>query len=431
MTEIRPFKAVRPDNRYAEKTAALPYDVFTPKQARQEAWKNPLSFINIDRPETQFPPTVDMYDDRVYARAADTLHRQIHDGIYRQDPSPCLYIYELTFGGRIQTGIVGLASVSDYKNNVIKRHELTRKAKEDDRCRHIRTCMAQTGPVFLAYRHQKQIDTFTETFKKSKPDADFVHQGVRQRIWVISQTEDIKKLCLCFKNVPEVFIADGHHRAAAAVRVCGELAAMAEDSSDLSVPDESKTLSVSLPEQAGIMSVFFPDNQLKIYPYFRVVRDLGGMTPEQFLNALSEDFFIEKSAAVPKPQSHQAALYLNEWFILTEREHYTGKDPVKKLDVSMVQEKIIEKQLHITDVRTDPRIDFIGGIYGAEAVHDRCHEDMAAGFMTAAVTMKELFEVARSGALMPPKSTWFEPKLRSGLFIHALFADKITPYIIE
>lgn len=417
MTDIRPFKAVRPDNIYAAKTAALPYDVFTPKQARQEALKNPLSFINIDRPETQFPPTVDMYDDCVYARAADTLHRQMKDGIYKQDKSPCLYIYELTFCGRTQTGIVGLASVSDYKNNVIKQHELTRKAKEDDRCRHIKACMAQTGPVFLAYRHQKEIDTFTETFKAAEPAADFIHKDVRQRIWVIDKTDDIEKLCCYFKTVPEVFIADGHHRAAAAVRVSDEAAA--------------GSLSVSKASSDGIMSVFFPDDQLEIYPYYRVVRDLGGMTPEQFLNVLSNDFFIEKSSEPPKPQQHRIAMYLNEWFTLTQKEAYTGSDPVKSLDVSMVQEKIIEKQLHITDVRTNARIDFIGGIYGPEAVQTRCSEDMAVGFMTKSVTMNELFAVAEAGDLMPPKSTWFEPKLCSGLFIHALFADKIAPYIIE
>lgn len=413
MPNITPFRALRPDSTYASRVAALPYDVFTPEEARKEALKNPLSFINIDRPETQFEPGINMYAAKVYESGAALLWSYKKDGIFIQDTVPCLYIYALTYHGRTQTGVVGCASVSDYKNNVIKRHELTRKAKEDDRYRHIKTCMAQTGPVFLAYRHQDNIDALIKKLTEKTPVYDFVQNDVRQQVWVVDKPECIHKLSGYFQNVPEAFIADGHHRAAAAVRV----------SDDLAQTDNHI--------EPGILSVFFPDNQLEIYPYARAVKDLNGMTPEQFLNALSGDFIIKKCDAVPKVQAHQTALYLDRWFLLTEKNPYTGEDPVKKLDIAMVQEKIIAKHLHITDVRNDIRIDFIGGTNSAKKVAARCQNDMAAGFMTKAVTMDELFSVAAKGALMPPKSTWFEPKLLSGLFIHALFADKIAPHIIE
>ena len=413
MPTITPFMALRPDSTYASRVAALPYDVFTPEEARKEALKNPLSFINIDRPETQFEPGINMYDDKVYKSGARLLWSYKKDGIFIQDIVPCLYIYALTYHGRTQTGIVGCASVSDYKNNVIKRHELTRKAKEDDRYRHIKTCMAQTGPVFLAYRHQDSIDALIKKLTEEQPVYDFVQNNVRQQVWVIDKPEYIQSLCDCLKKVPEAFIADGHHRAAAAVRV----------SEDLTQADNHI--------EPGVLSVFFPDNQLEIYPYARTVKDLNGMTPEQFLNALSGDFILKKCDALPKIQTHQTALYLNGWFLLTEKNPYTGEDPVKKLDIAMVQEKIIEKQLDITDIRNDTRIDFIGGVDCAKKLVFRCQNDMAAGFMTKAVTMDELFSVAAKGALMPPKSTWFEPKLLSGLLIHALFADKIAPHIIE
>lgn len=413
MPNITPFRALRPDSTYASRVAALPYDVFTPEEARKEALKNPLSFINIDRPETQFEPGINMYAAKVYESGAALLWSYKKDGIFIQDTVPCLYIYALTYHGRTQTGVVGCASVSDYKNNVIKRHELTRKAKEDDRYRHIKTCMAQTGPVFLAYRHQDNIDALIKKLTEKTPVYDFVQNDVCQQVWVVDKPECIHKLSGYFQNVPEAFIADGHHRAAAAVRV----------SDDLAQTDNHI--------EPGILSVFFPDNQLEIYPYARAVKDLNGMTPEQFLNALSGDFIIKKCDAVPKVQAHQTALYLDRWFLLTEKNPYTGEDPVKKLDIAMVQEKIIAKHLHITDVRNDIRIDFIGGTNSAKKVAARCQNDMAAGFMTKAVTMDELFSVAAKGALMPPKSTWFEPKLLSGLFIHALFADKIAPHIIE
>lgn len=418
MTNIRPFRALRPDRAYASRVAALPYDVFTSEEARIEALKNPLSFINIDRPETRFEQNINMYDAKVYESGASLLWSRKKEGVFIQDAVPCLYIYALTYNGRTQTGIVGCASVSDYKNNVIKRHELTRKEKEDDRYRHIKTCMAQTGPVFLAYRRRDDIDEIVNRLTQEKSVYDFVRNDVRQQVWVIEKQENIRALCDCFKKVPEAFIADGHHRAAAAVRVNDDLSQACNDR-------------LSTPFNSGFLSVFFPDNQLKIYPYARAVRNLNTMTPEQFLNALSKDFIVEKCEAAPAPKSHQAALYLSGWFLLTEINPYTGKNPVKKLDISMIQEKIIAKQLHITDMRNDRRIDFIGGAGCAKKLSFRCQNDMAAGFMTKAVTMEELFAVAASGALMPPKSTWFEPKLHSGLFIHALFADKIAPYIIE
>lgn len=408
MTCLRPYKALRPAPSYAAMTAALPYDVFTPEMAANEAKKNPLSFIRIDRPETQFAPGTDMYADKVYKAAADLLKAQTKDGIYVMDEKPCLYIYELTFNGRTQTGIGGLASVSDYKNGVIKKHELTREAKERDRYRHIKACQAQTGLVFLTYRHCDAIDNTVENLKKAVPVYDFYTGAVHQSIWVIDNAPDILKLCRYFQSIPEAFIADGHHRAAAAAAL-----------SDL------------YGEDTGIMSVFFPDNQLSIYPYFRVVKDLNNRTPEQFLNALAEDFFVEPSKDFSVPQKSQAAIYLNGWYLLTEKRPYSGNDVIRQLNVSMVQEKIIEKQLCITDIRNDTRIDFIGGIDGPDAVVKRCKEDMALGIVMSAVDLSDLFAVARAGRLMPPKSTWFEPKLCSGLLIYPLFKDKFAPDMIE
>lgn len=408
MTCLRPYKALRPAPAYASATAALPYDVFTPEMAADEAQKNPLSFIRIDRPETQFAPGTDMYADKVYEAAYNLLQAQTSAGIYKLEEKPCLYIYELTFNGRTQTGIGGLASVSDYKNGVIKKHEQTREAKERDRYRHIKACRAQTGLVFLTYKHCDDIDTAVKNLKKALPVYDFYTGAVRQKVWVIDNDSDILNICRYFQSVPEAFIADGHHRAAAAARFSDEYG-----------------------EDTGIMSVFFPDNQLLIYPYFRVVKDLNNQMPEQFLNALSEDFFIEPFKDFPTPKKSQAALYLNGWYLLTEKTPYSGNDVIRQLDVSMIQEKIIEKQLCITDIRNDTRIDFIGGIYGADAVLKRCKKDMALGIITAAVELSDLFAVAKAGKLMPPKSTWFEPKLCSGLLIYPLFKDKFALDIIE
>ena len=397
MTVIRPFKAIRPENKYVKEVAALPYDVFTEEEARALAKDHPMSFICIDRPETQFEPGIDPYDPKVYAAAAALLNREISEGIFLQETAPCFYLYELTMNQKIQTGIVGCASARDYVNNVIKKHEQTRRAKEADRCRHIDVCNAQTGPVFLAYPHSRPIDAIVSEQKQKEPIYDFTaDDGVRHRVWIISDRGLMEEIEKAFSKIPSVYIADGHHRAASGVSVCHD-----RDNDDL-------------------MAVFFPDDQLTIYPYYRVVKDLNGMTPEVFLQAVHRHFEISTLpyGYEPKEKGDIHCFVGGQWYLFKCLDAQKTNDPVQNLDISLLHEKIIAPILNITDVRSDERIDFIGGIRGVKAIEQQCAGGFAAGFVTCPVDISELFAVADAGLLMPPKSTWFEPKLRSGIFIH-------------
>ena len=412
MANIKPFICVRPNKEVASQVAALPYDVYNRKEACEEVKDKPLSFLNIDRAETQFDDSVDTYDDRVYEKAKELLDKMIADNTFITDTDRAYYIYELTMDGRTQTGIVACASIDDYENNVIKKHENTREDKELDRIRHVDTCNAQTGPIFLAYRAQKVIKDVVDAYKKNEPLYSFTSDdGIRHQAWKIDGAADVEAICDAFAKTNEIYIADGHHRAASAYKVGKKR--RAEN------PDYDGT-----EEFNYFLSVLFPDDELMIMPYNRVVKDLNGNTSEEFIKKVSEKFDValeENNKAVSPDKKGMVGMYLDgKWYILTAKKEILTNDPVKGLDVSLLQDNLLSPVLGIGDPRTDKRIEFIGGIRGTKELERRVNEDMKVAFSMCATSIAELFDVADAGLLMPPKSTWFEPKLRSGMFIHKL-----------
>ena len=425
MAEVRPFRAWRPAQGLAERIAAIPYDVVNGKEAREETQREPFSFLAVDRPETQFEEeNMDVTEDRVYERAGTLLRQWMKEGSLQQEAEPCYYIYELEWQGRVQTGIAACVSVDDYLNGVIRRHENTRSDKEEDRTRHVRACEAQTGPVFLAYRAAKAVTSVTERCRREACLYDFASpDGISHRVWRIGRKEDIRAVHEAFEKVERLYIADGHHRCASAVRVAQECRRRC--------PDYTGEEPFNF-----ILSVLFPDDQLTILEYNRVIRDLNGLTPQEFLRKIEEIFEITPEEGPYRPERKgRFGLYLQKkWYRLVRKpeigEQY-GKagtagdslrkpDPVRELDVAVLQRMILEPVLGITDPRTDERIDFVGGIRGLKELERRCEQDCAAAFSLYPTSIGELFSVADAGLLMPPKSTWFEPKLRSGLFIHSL-----------
>lgn len=412
MADIKPFVAVRPVEKQAERVAALPYDVYNRKEACAEVQREPLSFLKIDRAETQFSEDVDTYDDRVYAKAKELLEQMEQEEIYQTDPQSGYYVYQLVMDGRSQTGIVACASVDDYLNNVIKKHENTREEKEQDRIRHVDTLSAQTGPIFLAYRSCAQINAVVEQVtKETKPLYDFTAvDGITHRVWKIAVPEQVETLRQAFAQMDAIYIADGHHRAASAVKV--GLKRRAEH------PDYDGT-----EEFNYFLSVLFPDDQLMIMDYNRCVKDLNGMTKETFLERIRQDFAVRELPERQSPSSKGTfTMYLEgQWYELTCSEAMRSiTDPVASLDVSLLQDYLLKPVLGIEDPRTDSRIDFIGGIRGLKELEKRADSDMKVAFAMYPTSIAELFSVADAGLLMPPKSTWFEPKLRSGLFIHKI-----------
>ncbi len=411
MAQIRPFRAYRPRPGMEKKTAALPYDVYNREEACEEVKRNPDSFLAIDRAETQFGPEVDTYDERVYEKARTMLKERIAEGVFVQEDMPCYYLYEQTMDGRSQTGIAACASIDDYLNNRIKKHENTRADKERDRIRHVDACNMQTGPIFLAYRTDSVLQEITARTKKEPPLYDFVSEdGIGHRVWSISDGERVEAVRNAFERIPAVYIADGHHRCASAVKV-GLMRREAH-------PDYTGE-----EEFNYFLSVLFPSEELKIMDYNRVVRDLNGLTPDAFLAQVEERFTVEKKGKQPwKPvRKGTFGMYLEgEWYELTAREAIWSDDPVKGLDVSLLQDHLLGPVLGIQDPRTDRRIDFVGGIRGLEELEKRARSDMKIAFSMYPTSIEELFAVADAGRLMPPKSTWFEPKLRSGLFLHDL-----------
>ena len=410
MAKIKPFQAIRPRSEVAERVAALPYDVYERTEARIQTQKEPLSFLTIDRPETQFEPECDMYADRVYTKAHDLLWERIEQGIFVREQADSYYIYEQCINGRTQTGIVGCAAIDDYISGVIKKHENTREDKEQDRIRHVDACNAQTGPIFLCYRDQPGIDVCVEQIKKTQePLYTFTSiDQVHNRVWRISSEQDILFLQKAFEEIDEIYIADGHHRCASAVKV--GLKRRMEDP----MPTGDR-------EYDFFLSVLFPDNQLMIMDYNRVVRDLNGLSADLFLQQIGRNFRIGKaqSKAIAPTGKGQFGLYLeNKWYLLEAAQDIRSEDSVEGLDVSILQKYLLEPVLGIKDPRTDERIDFVGGIRGLEELERRCHDDMKIAFAMYPTSIRELFRVADAGRLMPPKSTWFEPKLLSGLFIH-------------
>ena len=404
MADIRPFPAIRPAKGKEADIAALPYDVYSRAEAREAVKDRPLSFLRIDRAETQLPEDMDLYDSRVYEKAKEP------DGDFVQDEKPCYYLYELTMNGRSQTGIVACASVDDYLENRIKKHENTRREKEEDRVRHVDVCGAQTGPIFLAYRGREDLKKLVEREKQKEPLFDFVSEdGIRHRGWRISGPAELQAIRQAFADMDALYIADGHHRAASAVRV--------------GVKRRQEHPGYTGEEEFNyFLSVIFPDDELLIMDYNRVVKDLNGLSPEEFLEKLGEFFEIRKLPEAAHPgRKGEIALFLEEqWYLLTLKEQYADSDPVEGLDVSLLQKLVLGPVLGIQDPKTDKRIDFVGGIRGLSELERRVHTDMKAAFAMYPTSIGELFAVADAGRLMPPKSTWFEPKLRSGLFIHAL-----------
>lgn len=411
MAEVRPFCAVRPAGELAAQVAALPYDVYNRKEASLAVRENPLSFLNIDRAETQFPDEVDAYEECVYEKARELFEARVADGTFLQDDVPCYYIYRLTMDGRSQTGIVALSSVDDYLNQVVKKHENTREDKEIDRIRHVDTVNAHTGPIFLAYRKQEEIDRIVRQVCTGTPLYDFVSEdGVGHTVWKIAAPGLVSRIRKAFGTVPATYIADGHHRAASAVKV------------GLKRRQENPGWTGEEPFNY-FLSVLFPDEQLRILPYNRVVKDLNGLTKEEFLQRISKDFEVREigEKAYAPAGKGEFGMYLEGiWYQLTAGEAVRSQDPVKGLDVSILQDALLGPVLGIGDPRTDKRIDFIGGIRGLKELERRVNEDMAVAFSMYPTSIQELLDVADAGLLMPPKSTWFEPKLRSGLFIHTL-----------
>jgi len=410
MAVIRPFAGIRPGKGKEEAIAALPYDVYNRKEAREAVAHRPLSFLRIDRAETQFPEDMDMYDSAVYQKAHDLLWDMVEQGHFVREEEAAYYLYELTMDGRSQTGIVACASIDDYLENRIKKHENTRREKEEDRIRHVDICNAQTGPIFLAYRNHPVISSHVEAVKQEEPLFSFVSEdGIRHRGWKITDTERIARIQEAFAQMDAIYIADGHHRAASAVRVGQKRRA---ENPDYTGEEEFNYF----------LSVLFPGEQLLIMDYNRVVKDLNGLTPEDFLEQVKRVFEIEalQQAEYPK-QKGQITMFLEEqWYLLTLKSEYVSQDPVEGLDVSVLQNILLQPVLGIGDPKTDTRIDFVGGIRGLSELERRVHTDMKLAFAMYPTSIQELFAVADAGLLMPPKSTWFEPKLRSGLFIHEI-----------
>lgn len=411
MADIRPFRSIRPNKEVAPQVAALPYDVYDRKEAREAVAGKPLSFLNIDRAETQFPEETGCYEDKVYEKAREMLEEWQEKGILISDSTDCYYIYELTMDGREQTGIVACASIDDYQMGVIAKHENTREEKEQDRIRHVDVTGAHTGPIFLAYRANEELNMIVERKKYEDPLYDFVaDDGITHRVWKIDDAKRITWIQELFVGVPRVYIADGHHRAASAVKV--GLKRRADH------PDYTGEEPFNF-----FLSVLFPDDQLMIMPYNRVVEDLNGMRKDVFLARVREKFHVtERGIERFWPQKpHHVAMYLdNLWYELTVKPEYCNSDPVKGLDVSILQDQLLAPILGIGDPRLDNRIQFVGGIRGLRELERLVDKGAAVAFAMYPTSIGQLFDVADAGLLMPPKSTWFEPKLRSGLFIHKL-----------
>lgn len=411
MATINPFKAIRPSKEKASRIAALPYDVYNREEARREVEREPLSFLRIDRAETQFPVGFDIYDEKVYQKAHDVLWEMVENGDFVTEEKACYYIYELTMNGRVQDGLVACASIDDYQNGVIKEHEKTREEKERDRIRHVDICNAQTGPIYLAYRARTAINEIITAVKQEVAIYDFISEdGIRHRIFRIDCEEQIQDIQKEFEKLEKIYIADGHHRAASAVKV------------GLKRREQN-------PEYDGteefnfFLSVLFADKQLMIMDYNRVVKDLNGYTPEQFLEKVSSvfDVTLEQSTDHHPSRKGEFTMYLDgKWYRCAVRDADKSSHPVEGLDVSILQNKLLTPILGIGDPRIDTRIDFVGGIRGLKELERRVSEDCQVAFAMYPTSIQELFAVADADMLMPPKSTWFEPKLRSGLFIHKI-----------
>lgn len=417
MAIVKAFKGIRPVKELASKIAALPYDVMNSDEAREMVIGNPYSFLHVDRPEIDLDPSIDIHDPKVYEKARENLDRMIADGEYLQDEQPCLYIYRQTMNGRSQTGIVFCASIDDYMNNIIKKHEFTRADKEQDRINHVDYCDANTGPIFLTYKEDQIaseiIDAWIQNESKRKPIYNFVAEdGISHIVWVVDNEIITNEIVDLFKEVDYLYIADGHHRSASAVKV--GLKRRAENPNYTGEEEFNYFLAVA-----------FPDNDLMVMDYNRVVKDLNGLTKDELIEKLEEKFTVtESTSAEPvKPaKKHTFGMYVEDkWYLLEAKDGiYNPEDPIDSLDVAILQNNVLTPILGIEDVRTSDRIDFIGGIRGLKELEKRVHTDMKIAFSMYPTEVSDIMSVADIGEVMPPKSTWFEPKLRSGLFVHKL-----------
>jgi len=410
MATLRPFKGYRPLPQYAAQVAAKPYDVLNSEEARNEVKGKPLSFLHVGKPEVDLPPDVHLYDERVYRKGKENLERLIRDGILAEEASPALYIYAQTMHGHTQYGIVGCASVQEYLNNTIKKHELTRKDKEDDRTKHVKVTNAHSGPIFLTYRARPAIDAIVIRVIASTPEYDFVAEDeIRHQLWVIRDQPTIMALQQEFQAVPSLYVADGHHRSAAAARVGKELA----DANPHHRGDE---------EYNFFLAVLFPHAQLRIMDYNRVVKDLNGRTSEEFLNEVRKTFDVKPVTTQLRPsRKGEYGMYMDhQWYALLAPAEFTSmSDPVERLDVSILQAQVLKPILGIDDPRISKRIDFVGGIRGLAELERRVDSgEMKVAFALHPTSIDELLAIADAGKTMPPKSTWFEPKLRDGVVVH-------------
>ncbi len=409
MAKISPFKALRPAAELASKVASKPYDVLNSKEAKTAAQGNAYSFLHITKSEIDLPDNIDIHSAEVYDKAKQNLLAFIQRNVLFRESKPCYYIYELVMNGRSQTGLVCGSSVDDYENDIIKKHEFTRPEKEKDRINHIKTTGAQTGNVFLAYRNVEAIDTLLDQWKKDRsPVYNFeAEDGIQHTIWVVNDSTTISQITSLFEEeVPHTYIADGHHRAASAAKVRAELGKNANVWANY------------------FLTTLFPASQLYIMDYNRVVKDLNGLSEQDFINAVSHHFFIAKNGDTEvKPFAiHTFGMYLNKnWYLLTSKEGTYTTDPIGVLDVTILQNNLLDAVLGIKDQRTDTRIDFVGGIRGLGELVKRVDsgESMVA-FSLFPVSIQQLFDIADSGNVMPPKSTWFEPKLRDGLLTNLI-----------
>jgi len=413
MANIKPFKGLRPVKKYASKIASPPYDVISSKEARKYVKNNPISFLHVVKPEIDLPENTDLYSDTVYQKGKENLNMLIEKGYLKRDENPSFYIYRQKMGNHVQTGVVAAASCEEYKKNIIKKHELTREDKEIDRAKHIETLNANTGPVFLTYRAKKQIDDVIEKLTDRKPEYDFTSEdGIQHTLFVISDPDEVSLIIDNFKEISTLYIADGHHRSAAAVRVMEKM-----KKADKKYSPEK--------EYNYFLSVIFPHNQMYVMDYNRVVKDLNGNNEAEFLEKLSKIFQIsEFSENRPyKPERKgEFGMYLDDkWYRLIIKNEYITDDPVESLDVSILQNNVLSPILGIENPRKDKRIDFIGGIRGLGELERLVNsKEYKVAFALYPTSLDDLLSVADAGKIMPPKSTWFEPKLRSGLVIHEL-----------
>lgn len=412
MAIYRPFKAFRPKPEFAAEVAAKPYDVLNSEEAREEVKGLPLSFLHVGKPEIDLDPKVNLYDAAVYAKAKENLWNLINKGVLKEDPEPYFYVYAQTMNGRTQYGLVGCASVDDYWNDVIKKHEKTRKDKEEDRSNHVRVTNSHSGPIFLTYRDNAEINEMINKVVAQKPENDFVAlDGIRHQVWVIKMKECIDKIQAILAKVDNFYVADGHHRSAAA----GIVGREHQKANPNHKGDE---------EYNFYLAVLFPASHLYIMDYNRVVKDLNGLTTKEFFEKIKSVFNIEESKGQVKPNKKgEVGLYIeNKWYKLIFKDEYLKTDdPVEILDVAMLQKYVLDAILGIEDPRTSKRIDFVGGIRGLGELEKRVNSgEMKLAFALNPTSVDELINIADAGKIMPPKSTWFEPKLRDGLFIHFL-----------